>query len=100
MTKALIRLFKVPRRFDGHSRAAAKWNRRDALLAAACGEWRNPPYTWTVIGGAIPQGFTLSATGLLSGTATSPFVNNFYVKVSDSGGKSITSSGYYSLGIH
>jgi plastocyanin len=59
-----------------------------------------PPYTWKAIGGAIPQGFTLSASGLLSGTTAFTFANNFYVQVSDSGGKTVTPGGDYSLVIH
>jgi len=59
-----------------------------------------PPYTWTAEGGAIPAGFTLSAGGLLSGTTAYTFANNFYVRVTDSGGNSVTPSGYYSLAVH
>jgi plastocyanin len=59
-----------------------------------------PPYAWTAVGGAIPSGFTLSASGVLSGTTAYTFANNFYVKVSDSGGKSVTPGAYYSLAIH
>lgn len=59
-----------------------------------------PPYTWTAIGGAIPNGFTLSTTGVLSGTTAYTFANNFYVKVTDSAGKSVTPGAYYSLAIH
>jgi plastocyanin len=59
-----------------------------------------PPYTWQAIGGAIPSGLTLSASGLLSGTTAYTFANNFYVRVSDSGGKSVTPNGFYSLNIH
>jgi plastocyanin len=59
-----------------------------------------PPYNWIVVGGAIPPGLTLSAGGLLSGTPTSPFLNNFYVEVSDSGGQSVTPGGYYFITVH
>ena len=59
-----------------------------------------PPYTWQAIGGAIPSGFTLSPSGLLSGTTNFTFANNFYVRVTDSGGKAVTPSGYYSLAVH
>jgi plastocyanin len=59
-----------------------------------------PPYNWIVVGGAIPPGLKLSAGGLLSGTPTSPFLNNFYVEVSDSGGQSVTPGGYYFITIH
>jgi hypothetical protein len=58
-----------------------------------------PPYTWKVIGGATPAGFSLSLNGLLSGTTANSFANNFYVQVSDSTGASVTPSGF-SLIIH
>jgi plastocyanin len=58
-----------------------------------------PPYNWEVIGGAIPSGFTLSASGLLTGTTAFSFANNFYVRVTDLGGNSITPTGHYSLTI-
>jgi plastocyanin len=59
-----------------------------------------PPYTWQAIGGAIPSGFTLSAAGVLSGTTAYTFANNFYVRVTDSGGNSVTPNNGYSLAVH
>lgn len=56
-----------------------------------------PPYTWEVIGGAIPSGFTLSPSGFLSGKTSFSFENNFYVKVTDLGGVTVTPAGHYSL---
>jgi hypothetical protein len=40
-------------------------------------------YTWTQTGGLLPPGITLSAGGLLSGTATSTGVYTFLVKAAD-----------------
>lgn len=43
------------------------------------------PYTWSVIGGALPAGLSLdSSTGTLAGTATLVGTYNFAVQVSDS----------------
>jgi len=43
------------------------------------------PYTWTVIGGALPAGLTLgSATGVISGTPSAAGTHSFIVRVDDS----------------
>lgn len=42
------------------------------------------PYTWQVVGGTVPTGMTLSTTGLLSGTPTTPGAYSFTVEVFDS----------------
>lgn len=43
------------------------------------------PYTWTVIGGALPAGLTLgSATGIISGTPSAAGTHSFIVRVDDS----------------
>ncbi len=45
------------------------------------------PYSWTVISGSLPSGFSpLSATGVLSGTATVANTSFFTVQVTDAGG--------------
>jgi hypothetical protein len=44
------------------------------------------PYTWAVTQGSLPPGLTLSTTGVLSGTPTSPGTFNFNITVTDSGG--------------
>lgn len=51
-----------------------------AQLAATSGK---PPYAWTVAGGSLPTGVTLSTTGLLSGTPTVPGDYVVTVEVSD-----------------
>lgn len=44
-----------------------------------------PPYTWSIVLGALPAGITLdSATGILSGTPTVTGTFNFTVRVTDS----------------
>ena len=41
------------------------------------------PYTWAVTTGAVPAGMTLSAAGVLSGTATAAGTTNFSVTATD-----------------
>ncbi len=44
------------------------------------------PYTWNLVGGALPAGFVLSASGALDGTASSAGTADFTVQVSDGTG--------------
>ena len=48
-------------------------------------------FTWTVLGGALPAGLTLSAAGVISGTPTAGGTSNFTVQAS-SGGRTATRS--------
>ncbi len=43
----------------------------------------NPAYAWSVLGGTLPAGLTLSSSGLLSGTPTASAPYNFTVQVTD-----------------
>ena len=43
-----------------------------------------PPYTWSVISGALPQGLTLSSAGTLSGTPLTAETTTFTVQAKDS----------------
>jgi hypothetical protein len=44
-----------------------------------------PPYTWSIVSGALPGGLSLNAgSGLISGTPTAPGVSPFTVQVQDS----------------
>ena len=45
----------------------------------------DPPITWSLASGTLPQGITLSATGLLSGTPTSSGTFDFIVRVNSDG---------------
>ena len=64
-------------------------------LAATNG---TPPYTWSVIGGALPGGLTFDATGLLSGTPTAAGAFNFTAQVTDA--VSATTNGNFALTIN
>jgi hypothetical protein len=46
------------------------------------------PYSWTVTGGSLPQGLSLSKEGLLSGTPGAAGNSQFTVQVTDSQGQS------------
>ena len=56
-----------------------------------------PPYSWSITSGALQQGLSLSASGLLSGTVTSTEFESFSVRVTDSVGGSQQSN--FSLSI-
>ncbi len=46
-----------------------------------------PPYTFSIVSGALPAGLTLDpATGIVSGTPTTAATSNFTVQVLDAGG--------------
>jgi uncharacterized protein (TIGR03437 family) len=47
-----------------------------------------PPYTWSVITGSLPNGFLLSTSGVISGTALTTGPSNFTVLVKDMDGLS------------
>jgi large repetitive protein len=44
----------------------------------------SPPYTYSLFSGSLPQGLSLSSSGLLSGTPTAAGAYTFTVKVTDS----------------
>lgn len=50
-------------------------------LLAAGGD---PPYTWTLESGALPEGLSLSSAGVISGTPLLSQAKTFTVKVTDS----------------
>jgi hypothetical protein len=59
-------------------------------LAGAVAGGTGAGYQWTVIGGSLPAGMTLSTVGVLSGTPTAAGTFNFTVQVVDSGGNTAT----------
>ena len=51
-----------------------------------------PPYSWSIASGSLPSGLSMNPlTGLLSGTPTQAGAFPFAVRLSDSGGGSVTS---------
>ena len=52
----------------------------------------SPPYTWSVTGGALPPGLTLSSAGALSGTPTTVGPYTFTAQVTDSAGAAVTAT--------
>ena len=57
------------------------------------------PYTWSLTSGALPQGLTLSSSGVLSGTPLVPGSYTFMVQVADSQAKPATASGSFTLAV-
>ena len=49
-----------------------------------------PPYIWSIASGSLGTGLNLSATGVISGTPTSPGTSVFVVRVTDSAAQSVT----------
>ena len=50
------------------------------------------PYTWSIETGALPDGLTMTASGMISGRATTPGSTSFLVRVKDSLGTSSAKS--------
>ena len=48
------------------------------------------PYAWEVVSNALPQGLTLGADGVLSGTPSSPTNASFRLRVADANGRAAT----------
>ena len=66
-----------------------------AGLAAQGG---TPPYTWSVTGGALPEGLTLDpSTGAITGTPTAPGTSAFTVTVRDSSSPALTASAPFTV---
>jgi hypothetical protein len=48
-----------------------------------------PPYTWTIVGNALPPGLNLSSDGIISGVPTNSATFDFTVQMTDSPARSI-----------
>ncbi len=55
------------------------------------------PYTWTVSSGQLPAGVTLSSSGVLSGTPSTPGTYPLHLRVTDSSSTPQVTVGAYSL---
>jgi hypothetical protein len=51
-----------------------------------------PPYSWSVASGSLPQGLSLSQSGMISGTPTGGWTSTFSVRVQDSALRTATQS--------
>lgn len=55
------------------------------------------PLTFTVSGGSLPAGLTLSPSGTISGTPTTAGTSNFTVMVTDSSNPALTSTQSFTM---
>ena len=58
------------------------------------------PYTWSLAGGALPPGLTLSSTGVITGTPTTTGTSSFTVGAADAGVPAQTATRLLSLTIN
>jgi streptogramin lyase len=65
-----------------------------AVLSATNG---SPPYEWSVSGGRLPPGLSLSLDGVISGTSASAGTYTFSVTATDSSNPGITTAMQYSI---
>jgi len=56
----------------------------DAYSATFVASGGTAPYSWSIVGGALPPGLTLTAAGTVSGTPTTVGQSNFTIQVVDS----------------
>jgi uncharacterized protein (TIGR03437 family) len=57
-----------------------------------------PPYTWSLLAGALPDEFTLSETGTIHGTSPKVGFSTFTVQVTDSSGGSVSAGFTLAIG--
>ena len=68
-----------------------------ATLAASGGI---APYAWSLAGGALPPGLTLSSTGVITGTPTTTGTSSFTVRATDAGNPAQTATSLLSITIN
>ena len=66
----------------------------NAALAASGGVG---PYTWSIAGGALPAGLTLSSAGAITGTPTAAGTSNFTVQATDSESPGVSATANLSI---
>lgn len=57
------------------------------------------PYTWSLVGGALPNGLSLSTTGIISGTPTGASSSSFTVRVLDNQGTPASATRSFTINI-
>ena len=62
----------------------------DAYAATLTASSGTPPYTWSVVSGALPAGLALSSAGAITGTPTTAGTYQFTVQVTDAASLSST----------
>jgi hypothetical protein len=58
----------------------------------------SPPYSWTLVSGALPQGLSFSSSGAITGTPTSSGTLSFAVQVADSTSTTVTQTFSITIG--
>jgi hypothetical protein len=58
------------------------------------------PYTWSLAGGALPPGLTLSSTGVITGTPTATVTSSFTVRATDASIPAQTATNLLSITIN
>src|SRR5271165_1596044 len=67
--------------------------------AALQSSFGTPPYTYTLVGGALPPGITMNSAGKIAGTPSDTGVFNFQVKATDSSKVPVSKTSSYSFNI-
>src|SRR6516164_2568926 len=72
---------------------------KSAYSTALTASGGTAPYAWSVSSGSLPAGLTLSSSGQINGTPTTPGTSSFTVSVSDSSSPAESGSGSLSITI-
>jgi hypothetical protein len=67
--------------------------------AALQSSFGTPPYTYTLVAGALPPGITMNSAGKITGTPADTGVFNFQIKATDSSKPPMSKTSAYSLNI-
>src|SRR5271166_898337 len=67
--------------------------------AALQSSFGTPPYTYTLVGGALPPGITMNSAGKIAGTPSDTGAFNFQVKATDSSKVPVSKTSSYSFNV-